>query len=58
MPELDDVWFNKETNEPVLVLFVSGYRLTYQKGSGKHAGLSTTNMGEFLDMYQKDEPSS
>lgn len=56
MPELDEVWFNKETHEPVLVLFVSGYRLTYQKGSGKHAGLSTTNMGEFLDMYQKDAP--
>ena len=52
MPEVDTLWFSKEDGTPVLVLFVAGYRLTYQKGSGVHAALVPVSLGEFLEDYQ------
>lgn len=54
MPEIDTVWFSKEDGTPVLVLFVAGYRLTYQKGSGVHAALVPVSLGEFLEDYQQE----
>lgn len=44
------VWLNKDSGEPVLVLFVSGFRLTYQQ----EGSLKVASVTEFLDNFDKE----
>lgn len=50
MVSKDSVWLCKDSGEPALVLFVSGFRLTYQKGGS----LEVVSVTEFLDNFEAD----
>ena len=50
MVSKDSVWLSKDSGEPVLVLFVSGFRLTYQQESS----LKVASVTEFLDSFEAD----
>lgn len=43
----DQTWVNKETGSPVLVLRVSGFRLTYQESGS----LKVVSRTEFLEQF-------
>lgn len=43
----DQTWYSKETGSPVLVLRVSGFRLTYQDSGS----LKVASQTEFLEQF-------
>lgn len=45
------VWLDKKTGQAVLVLRVSGFRLTYQE----NGSLKTTSQTDFLDRFCNDK---
>lgn len=45
------VWLDKKTGQEVLVLRVSGFRLTYQE----NGSLKTTSQTDFLDRFYNDK---
>ena len=51
MVSKDSVWLCKDSGEPALVLFVSGFRLTYQKDGS----LKVVSVTEFLESFDKEE---
>ena len=47
------IWLCKDSGEPVKVLFVSGFRLTYQQ----EGSLKVASVTEFLDNFKADGSS-
>ena len=45
------IWLCKDSGEPVKVLFVSGFRLTYQQ----EGSLKVASVTEFLESFDKEE---
>ena len=50
MVSKDSVWLCRDSGEPALVLFVSGFRLTYQR----EGSLKVVSVTEFLESFEAD----